>query len=100
MADVELQAIELFYGILAFIPEDSDFDFEEAFGRLQRSFARREVRPLEGGPDRAVVIAAKRWRVQAWLVEQRHVAAESREMAEWHRGHPRAAEIAGCRRRI
>ncbi len=100
MADREVQAVEQFHGILAFIPEGSDFDFDAAVVRLREMFPRREVRPVAAGRNRAVAIAAKRWEVQAVLVEQPHVEEESREMAEWHRGHPRAAEIAGCRRRV
>jgi hypothetical protein len=100
MADAELQAVEQFHGVRAFIPEGSDFDFDAAVERLQRAFPRREVRTVAGGQDRAVAIASKRWQVQAVLVEQPHVAAESREMAEWHSSHPRASEIAGCRRRV
>jgi hypothetical protein len=100
MADAELQVVEQFHGILAFIPEGSDFDFDAAAVRLRDAFPRREVRLVAAGRNRAVAIAARRWQVQAVLVEQPHVAEESREMAEWHRAHPQAAEIAGCRRRI
>jgi hypothetical protein len=100
MADSEPQAVEQFYGILAFIPEGSDFDFDAAIDRLREAFPRREVGPVAWGEDRAVEIAAKRWSVEAVLAEQPYVANESREMAEWHRDHPRAAEIAGCRRRV
>jgi hypothetical protein len=100
MADAELEAVEQFHGILAFIPEGSDLDFDAAVVRLREAFPRREVRAVAAGRNRAVAIAARRWQVHAVLVEQPHVAEESREMAEWHRAHPRAAEIAGCRRRI
>jgi hypothetical protein len=100
MANAELQALEQFHGILAFIPEVSDFDFEAAVKRLRRAFPGREVRSVAAGRDRAVAITAKRWQVQAVLVEQPHVAEESREMAEWRSAHPRAREIAGCRRRV
>ena len=99
MSDAEPEAVEQFHGILAFIPEGSDFDFDAAVVRLREAFPRREVRPVAAGRNRAVAIAARRWQVHAVLVEQPHVAEESREMAEWHRDHPRAAEIAGCRRR-
>jgi hypothetical protein len=100
VADAEPEVIEQFHGILAFIPEDSDFDIDAATVRLREAFPRHEVRPVAAGRNRAVAVVAKRWQVQAVLVEQSHVAEESREMADWHRGHPRAAEIAGCRRRV
>jgi hypothetical protein len=38
--------------------------------------------------------------MQAVLVNQSHVAEESREMAKWQREHPRASEISGCKRRV
>ena len=100
MADAEPEVVEQFHGILAFVPEGSDFDFDAAVERLWQAFPRRVVRRVAAGRNRAVAIAAKRWQVHAVLVEQPHVADESREMAEWHSGHPRAAEIAGCRRRV
>jgi hypothetical protein len=100
MEDAELEAVEQFHGILAFIPEGSDFDFDVAVERLRQAFPRREVRLVGAGCNRAVTIAANRWQLQAVLAEQPHVASESREMAEWHRNHPRATEIAGCRRRV
>jgi hypothetical protein len=100
MAGAEPQAWQQFHGILAFIPEASDFDFDVLVGRLREAFPRREVRPVAAGQDRAVKVAAKRWWAEAVLVEQPHVAAESREMAGWLRAHPRATEVAGCRRRV
>jgi hypothetical protein len=100
MAGAEPQASEHFRGILAFIPEASDFDFDALIDRLCEAFPRREVRWIPAGRDRAVRVASKLWRLVAVLVEQPHVAEESREMAEWLRAHPRASEIARCRRRV
>jgi hypothetical protein len=100
MAGAEPQAWEQFHGILAFIAEASDFDFDALVSRLCEAFPRREVRLVPSGRDRAVSVASKLWWMEAVLVEQPHVAEESREMAEWLRAHPRASEIAGRRRRV
>jgi hypothetical protein len=91
MSDDDPKAVEQFYGILAFIPEGSDFNFDEAVSRCQRTFPRRKVQTAEQGKNKAILIVAKRWEVLAVLVDQPHVAEESREMAGWHREHPQAS---------
>jgi len=100
VAKPEPKAVEQFHGILAFIADDSDFDFEVYVDRLRQAFPRRDIRSVKAGRDRAVEIASKRWQVLATLVSEPHFAEESREMAEWHSDHPLSTEIAECRRRV
>jgi hypothetical protein len=96
MVDVNSLAVENFHGILAFIPDDSDFTLAEAMSRLRKALPRREV--VRRG--NRVKIAARRWAVWLAYVDQPYVAEESREMAEWIAGHPLAGSIAVCRRRV
>jgi hypothetical protein len=100
MAEQEIITREEFHCILAFIPDDSDFTLEGACDRLREAFPRRAVRVGPEGRGKGVEIAAKQWRVWLSLVQEPHVAEESREMAEWLADHPRSKEIAGCKRRI
>jgi len=96
MSNAELLTGEQFYGIIAFIVEDSDFSLDVAAARLKEAFPNREVTRNHQG----ITVAAKEWRLWLEYVDRPHVAAESREMATWHANHEAAGQIAGCRRRV
>lgn len=96
MADAEPLAAELFHGIIAFIADDSDFALDGAAARLREAFSQQEVSRNPQG----ITVAAERWRLWLYYVDEPHVAAESRDMAEWLAEHPAAGQIAGCKRRV
>lgn len=96
MAGVSTRAVENFHGIIAFIPNDSDFSLGSAVARLRKAFPRREV----SRRGKQIGISAKRWALWLDYVTEPHVAEESQEMAKWNARHPLAAQIAICKRRV